>query len=182
MRSYTECDLSAPSCRLAFYLLKTRLTLLTIHRTSFFTCSLAQEAIHERHEAEPEEPPASALTKHAYRIGLSATETKAGLETVDKAQVNKVIYEMSKNSRYFQNERRKEAEIERRVEHMKKQLATVRDVEALGATVDLMVSRFEQQRDLSQTILHVDMDAFFGACTRGMPECLVRVSMFANYC
>lgn len=34
------------------------------------------------------------MTKHAYRIGLSGTETKAGLEGVDKAQVNKVIYEV----------------------------------------------------------------------------------------
>lgn len=46
-------------------------------------------------EAAPAEAvPSSQMTKHAYRIGLSGTETKAGLEGVDKAQVNKVIYEV----------------------------------------------------------------------------------------
>lgn len=37
------------------------------------------------------------------------TNGKAGMEGVDKEKVQKVIYEMSKGSKYFENEQKKEA-------------------------------------------------------------------------
>lgn len=71
-------------------------------------CNTEQDILDEQvSDAAPRLPPAAKaaeavpstqMTKHAYRIGLSGTETKAGLEGVDKAQVNKVIYEVRSTS------------------------------------------------------------------------------------
>lgn len=70
---------------------------------------------------------------------------------------------MSKNSRFFQNEQRKEAEVQRRIAHMRERLAAgVKEDPTLVAAVDALVAKFEAERDLSQTMIHVDMDAFYG--------------------
>ena len=133
-------------------------------------------------EKEEEHIPSSAVTKHAYRIGLSGTETKAGLAGVNKAKVNEVIYEvrnlvpdkrehlirvkMSKGSRFFKNEQRKEVEMQRRIEHMKKRMASgLKDDPSIVTKVEKLVEQLEAERDMSQTMLHVDMDAFYGTIT-----------------
>lgn len=46
-----------------------------------------------------------------------------GMEGVDKEKVQRVVYEMSKGSKYFQNEEKKEAYVKQKIESMKAQLA-----------------------------------------------------------
>lgn len=41
------------------------------------------------------------------------------MEGVDKEKVQRIVYEMSKGSKYFQNEERKEAFIKQKIEHMR---------------------------------------------------------------
>lgn len=50
-----------------------------------------------------------------------------GMEGVDKEKVQKVIYEMSKGSKYFENEQRKEAVTKQKIEHLRAQCATLTD-------------------------------------------------------
>lgn len=63
---------------------------------------------------------------------LSTAESDAGtvisgMEGVDKEKVQKVIYEMSKGSKYFENEQRKEAFIKQKVENLQQQCAKLTD-------------------------------------------------------
>lgn len=41
------------------------------------------------------------------------------MDGVDKEKVQRVVYEMSKGSKYFENEERKEAYVKKKVEHMR---------------------------------------------------------------
>lgn len=42
-----------------------------------------------------------------------------GMEGVDKEKVQRIVYEMSKGSKYFQNEERKEALMKQKIEQMR---------------------------------------------------------------
>lgn len=46
-----------------------------------------------------------------------------GMEGVDKEKVQRIVYEMSKGSKYFQNEERKEALMKQKIEHMRERCA-----------------------------------------------------------
>ena len=47
------------------------------------------------------------------------------MEGVDKEKVQRVVYEMSKGSKYFQNEERKEAFIKQKIDNMRIQCASL---------------------------------------------------------
>ncbi|KAF9459808.1 hypothetical protein BDZ94DRAFT_1284217 [Collybia nuda] len=76
---------------------------------------------------------------------------KAGLAK-DQTEINRIIAEASKGSKFYENEKRKDKDLTERIKRILEQL----DDAIVG--VDM-----ESQRDLSQTIIHVDMDAFFAA-------------------
>lgn len=46
-----------------------------------------------------------------------------GMEGVDKEKVQRIVYEMSKGSKYFQNEERKEAFIKQKIDNLRLQYA-----------------------------------------------------------
>ncbi|KAK7478420.1 hypothetical protein BaRGS_00030345 [Batillaria attramentaria] len=64
---------------------------------------------------------------------MQLNDHKAGMQGLDKEHINQIIYEASKGSRFFENERH------------------------------ALVAQLEASRDLSQSIVHVDMDAFYAA-------------------
>lgn len=43
----------------------------------------------------------------------------AGMEGVDKEKVQRIVYEMSKGSKYFENEERKEAYMKQKIDSMR---------------------------------------------------------------
>lgn len=45
----------------------------------------------------------------------------SGMDRVDKEKVQRIVYEMSKGSKYFENEQRKEAYIKHKIERMSAQ-------------------------------------------------------------
>lgn len=47
------------------------------------------------------------------------------MEGVDKEKVQRVVYEMSKGSKYFENEERKEAYMKQKIESMRALLANL---------------------------------------------------------
>lgn len=51
------------------------------------------------------------------------------MDGVDKQKVQKVIYEMSKGSKYFENERRKEALIRQKISNLSAQYVKLTDSE-----------------------------------------------------
>ncbi|XP_024531805.1 DNA polymerase kappa [Selaginella moellendorffii] len=100
---------------------------------------------------------------HSYdTVFLNA---KAGMSGVDKEKVQKVVYEMSKGSRYFENEQRKEAILQQRIEKFREQAAKISTTKLAEtkAAVDRGILELEASRNLDKTWMHVDMDAFYAA-------------------
>ncbi|XP_043709969.1 LOW QUALITY PROTEIN: DNA polymerase kappa [Telopea speciosissima] len=120
------------------------------------------------------------------------TNAKAGMDGVDKEKVQRIVYEMSKGSKYFENEERKEAFIRQKVENMRARCAklTTMDMSHYQMVADKRIFELEAARDLSKIWLHVDMDAFYAAVEtlenpslKGKPMAVGSMSMLstANY-
>ncbi|WVZ59839.1 hypothetical protein U9M48_009932 [Paspalum notatum var. saurae] len=117
------------------------------------------------------------------------TNAKAGMEGVDKEKVQKVIYEMSKGSKYFENEQRKEAVTKQKIEHLRAQCATLtdNDMSHFQKVAEKKMLELEASRDLSKIWLHTDMDAFYAAVEtlenpslKGQPLAVGSMSMIAT--
>ena len=54
------------------------------------------------------------------------------MDGVDKEKVQKVVYEMTKGSKYFEHEQRKEAIILQRIKHMEAQAALLTEGELVN--------------------------------------------------
>jgi hypothetical protein len=93
------------------------------------------------------------------------TNAKAGMDDVDKEYVKKVVFEMSKDSSFFKNQQRMSHAGTQRIAKMKEQIAALTPSEVLQGErwADSVMARLEEQRDLSRTYIHVDMDMFFAA-------------------
>lgn len=105
------------------------------------------------------------------RIALN--DNKAGMEGLDRDKINRIIMETSKGSRFYENELKKEQQVNQRIEKMMHQKARITEEQLLKAQaqVEKMASELEKSRDLSRVIVHVDMDAFYAAVEmRDSPE------------
>nr|GMC89586.1 DNA polymerase kappa isoform X1 [Ipomoea batatas] len=120
------------------------------------------------------------------------TNAKAGMEGVDKEKVQRVVYEMSKGSKYFENEERKEGYMKQKIEHMRAQCLklTKPDISHYQKLAEKRILELEATRDLSRIWIHVDMDAFYAAVEtlsnpslQGKPMAVGTLSMLstANY-
>ena len=96
---------------------------------------------------------------------MDLNTAKAGMEGLDKEKINQIIHEASKGSRFYENEKKKEKQVQKRIEELQRKMASFSDemkVKA-GQTADKIVQELEQGRDLTRTIVHIDMDAFYAA-------------------
>nr|XP_018262802.1 DNA polymerase kappa subunit [Kwoniella dejecticola CBS 10117]OBR84960.1 DNA polymerase kappa subunit [Kwoniella dejecticola CBS 10117] len=90
---------------------------------------------------------------------------KAGLVR-DQTEINKVIAEASKGSKYYQNQVRKDKELTEKIEWYqakRDELMKMANIPRLEAEADRILLEVEATRDISQTIVHVDMDAFYAS-------------------
>ncbi|KAG9355060.1 hypothetical protein JZ751_001773 [Albula glossodonta] len=105
------------------------------------------------------------------RIALN--DNKAGMEGLDRDKINKVIQEMSKGSRFYESELKKDQQVNQRIDRMLQQKAQVTEqqLKKAQAQVEKMAAELEKGRDLGRVIVHVDMDAFYAAVEmRDCPE------------
>ena len=112
---------------------------------------------------------------------LGPSLTKAGQDSVDQQkvgeqtrawwsllnilQVSEVIYNASKGSKFFNNEENKDKTLTQKIERIlarKNQLERV-DLASDRRRADEYITELELSRDLSQTIVHIDCDAFYAA-------------------
>jgi DNA polymerase kappa len=115
----------------------------------------------------PAPPPDAASTEHdslKYHL-LGPSLTKAGQDAVDQQKVSEIIYNASKGSKFFNNEEVKDKNL---TEKIAKILAKKAQLEKLDLSSDLRraddyIAELELSRDLSQTIVHLDCDAFYAA-------------------
>ncbi|XP_038661436.1 DNA polymerase kappa isoform X6 [Scyliorhinus canicula] len=96
---------------------------------------------------------------------MALNDNKAGMEGLDKEKINKIIMEASKGSRFYENERKKEQQVNQRIEKMLQQKAhiTEQQLKKKQHQVERLATELEKSRDLSRTIVHIDMDAFYAA-------------------
>ncbi|KAG6897520.1 hypothetical protein C0992_000746 [Termitomyces sp. T32_za158] len=88
---------------------------------------------------------------------------KAGLSK-DQTEINRIIADASKGSKFYYNEKRKDKDLTQRIDKiLQLRDSTIRgvDLQSVEHSVDRLISELEFERDLSQTIVHVDMDAFY---------------------
>ena len=96
---------------------------------------------------------------------LSKIGLKAGMQGLDKAKVNQIIFEATKGSKFHESELRKDEQIEKKIKSMMVKLEEVTDVQKTTSlkVVDREIESLEKSRDLSHVIIHVDMDAFYAS-------------------
>ncbi|XP_074876479.1 DNA polymerase kappa isoform X4 [Buteo buteo] len=105
------------------------------------------------------------------RMGLN--DNKAGMQGLDKEKINKIIMEATRGSRFYENELKKDQQVNQRIEKMMQLKEKITTQQLLNAQlqVDKLVIELEQSRNLSSTIVHIDMDAFYAAVEmRDNPE------------
>lgn len=105
------------------------------------------------------------------RIALN--DNKAGMEGLDRDKINKIILETSKGSKFYENELKKERQVNQRIEKMMEQKAriTKEQMKQAQAEMDKLKCELERGRELGRVIVHVDMDAFYAAVEmRDCPE------------
>ncbi|PCH43374.1 IMS-domain-containing protein [Wolfiporia cocos MD-104 SS10] len=114
---------------------------------------------------EPSPPNPSPDSESLVKRLAGPSTTKAGLAK-DQSEINRVIAEASKGSKFYENEKRKDRDLTDRIEKILKYRDEVLrgvDIRSVEQGVDQLLVKLEAQRDLSQAIVHVDMDAFYAS-------------------
>uniref|UniRef100_A0A8C8A069 DNA polymerase kappa n=1 Tax=Oryzias sinensis TaxID=183150 RepID=A0A8C8A069_9TELE len=96
---------------------------------------------------------------------MALNDNKAGMEGLDRDKINNIIMESSKGSKFYENELKKDQQVNQRIEKMMLQKANITQAQLkkAQAQVEKMTLALERSRDLSRVIVHVDMDAFYAA-------------------
>lgn len=123
--------------------------------------TVAQTSVANDENNLPEPSSQSTLKKQL----LGPSVLKPGQDNVDQSRVAEIIYEASKGSKYFANESRKDLELTKRIDRILKRKADLEKTDTLGdlKRADAYIAALELERDLSQTIIHVDCDAFYAS-------------------
>ncbi|KAK5113621.1 hypothetical protein LTR62_003248 [Meristemomyces frigidus] len=131
---------------------------------------LATEAEVAIHVADIAATPVAASQHHSLKHSLLGPSlTKSGQDGVDQKKVSEIIYNASKGSKYFNNEEHKDKNLTVKINRILAKKRELQRIEAQGGLkqekkkADDCIAELEYGRDLSQTIVHVDCDAFYAA-------------------
>lgn len=116
---------------------------------------------------------AASTKDEGFLTRMALNDNKAGMEGLDRDKINKIIMEASKGSRFYENELKREQQVNQRIEKMMLQKAQITEQQLKKAQIQVekMALALERSRDLSRVIVHVDMDAFYAAVEmRDCPE------------
>ena len=103
---------------------------------------------------------------------MTLNDHKAGMQGLDKEKINQIIFEASKGSKYYENEKKKEKRVKEKIKSLKELMQTFTDLDYQNARKEVreFVRKAKMERDLSRIIVHIDMDAFYAAVeTRDNP-------------
>jgi DNA polymerase kappa len=117
-------------------------------------------------DVDDDTPPPQASQHHSLKHQLLGPSlTKAGQDAVDQKKVSEVIYEASRGSKFFNNEEVRDKTLTTKIDRIlkrKEQLEKL-DLKADLRRADDYITSLELSRDLSQSIVHIDCDAFYAA-------------------
>ncbi|KAH9979034.1 hypothetical protein BGW80DRAFT_1442884 [Lactifluus volemus] len=112
--------------------------------------------------SDPQPDPSQEASSLLLRLAGPST-TKAGLST-EQTEINRIIADASKGSKFYENEKRKDKEVTIRIERILKlrdQAMKGVEIGKVEQRVDRLLEAIERERDLTHYIIHVDMDAFY---------------------
>ncbi|KAJ7072363.1 hypothetical protein C8F01DRAFT_1103720 [Mycena amicta] len=90
---------------------------------------------------------------------------KAGLAQ-DQSEINRIIAEVSKGSKFYEREKQKDKELTAKIDRLlilRDTLTAGADLQKIEAKVDQILLKLRAERDLSQQIVHFDLDSFFAS-------------------
>ncbi|KAJ3199272.1 hypothetical protein HDU82_000582 [Entophlyctis luteolus] len=119
----------------------------------------------EAPQKHQEEEPVSASVDALLTASLLQNPNKAGTGGRSKDEINAIIKEASKNSAFTKKAVEKMERLSKDIEFLKERAAkiTPADLEASGFVVKELVESAKATRNLTRTIVHVDMDAFYAS-------------------
>ncbi|KAL7423654.1 hypothetical protein Q5752_001235 [Cryptotrichosporon argae] len=113
-----------------------------------------------------EELAAAEKRKKSFERSLAGPSVgKAGLAR-NQEEINRIIAEASKGSKFYNNQVRKDKELTERIEWFitkRDELLQTANLPHIEAEADRILAEVEALRDMTQTIVHVDMDAFYAS-------------------
>ncbi|WVR06908.1 hypothetical protein IAU60_003944 [Kwoniella sp. DSM 27419] len=113
-----------------------------------------------------EERAAAEARQRSFERSLAGPSVgKAGLMR-DQTEVNRIIAEASRGSKFYNNQVKKDKELTEKIEWYRAkrdELLHMAQIDRLEVEADRILLEVEATRDLSQTIVHVDMDAFYAS-------------------
>lgn len=110
--------------------------------------------------------------EHLYNF----TGEKAGMKGVDKAEVNRVIHEATKDSDFYKQQLTRDSQIQEKIASMQVEIDQFlaqgeSHIRRFREEVEEKTAEIESKRVLTQTWIHVDMDMFYAAVEiRDKPE------------
>ncbi|GIY31822.1 DNA polymerase kappa, partial [Caerostris darwini] len=120
---------------------------------------------------------------------IQLNDQKAGMKGLDKEHINKIIYEASKGTPYFAFQEKRQMSIDHKVKELKSALHKITKAERNTSLkrMDALCALLEGERDLSHSIVHIDMDAFYAAVEmednpslKGKPVAVGSLSMLST--
>jgi len=105
------------------------------------------------------------ITKPQVMSTMALNCNKAGMEGLDKEKINQIIHEASKGSKFYENQLKKEEALDMKVKEQQEVLdkCSSKRLEECLKEADQLLASLRSTDDLSRSIVHVDMDAFYAA-------------------
>lgn len=96
---------------------------------------------------------------------MALNDTKAGMTGLDKNKINAIIEEASKGSKFYAAKIKSQERIDAQLQKIKSDLAKITEDQLKRAEKDMdaLAAHYRESRDLSRTIVHVDMDMYYAA-------------------
>ncbi|KAH8690108.1 putative DNA-directed polymerase kappa [Talaromyces proteolyticus] len=119
--------------------------------------------IPEPQQDSPRQAPQEHKTLKYSLLGPSLL--KAGQDAVDQRKVSEIIYNASKGSKFFNHEESRDKVLTEKISQILARKARLErlDLSSDCRRADEYIAELELSRDLTQTVVHVDCDAFFAA-------------------
>ncbi|XP_045593333.1 DNA polymerase kappa [Procambarus clarkii] len=109
--------------------------------------------------------PEAATSNSTGPQNLILNTNKAGMEGLDTGKINEIIKNASEGSRFYQHKQKCQQQLDAKISHLRQAAASFTEEHIKKATLqmDQLIKELELNRDLSHTIVHVDMDMFYAA-------------------
>jgi len=96
---------------------------------------------------------------------MALNDNKAGMEGLDKERINAIIQNASKGSKFYVKQQENQQRINGQIEGLQARLRalTEKELHTTRAEAGHYIEELKNSRDLSRTLVHVDMDMFYAA-------------------